>query len=217
MCISKTLSLQSFIVGVGSSVLLLFCGNPHFRKENIVFGTTFLFITVMQFFDYLFWWDVNGKRGINSMITRIAPLFNFLQPVFFYGISTFVYETSHGWLPLLVNGVYTILLAWNYSQFLRGEKNRLITQPFKNDGLQWKWVDYMNPSIYLVIFTFNLFWYIPWIFGLVTYSLLMLFLWGASLARKTSKTTSSLWCFLVPCVPLILWMGEWAISLLNSK
>ena len=198
MCISASLSIQSFIIGSICSLLLIFFGNSKYKKENRVIGITFFFITIMQFFDYLFWIDVDGKHGINEWITKIAPLFNYLQPIFLYLLCG-----NTDIIPLIINIVYTIIILYQYSIFIKDKKNKLTT-PYNNNGLHWKWIEYMNPYLYLLVFTFNLFYFIRFEYAFIVFLLTMIFLLGANFYRKSRNTVGSLWCFTVPIIPLIL-------------
>ena len=76
MCFSKKSSLLTFIIGVIGSLLLIFYGNKKYVKENLIAGLFFIFVSFMQFFDYLMWSDIDNKDGINHYSTLLAPLFN---------------------------------------------------------------------------------------------------------------------------------------------
>jgi hypothetical protein len=62
-------------------------GNIKYKKDNFGFGIFFIFISLIQFMDFLFWIDLQNKLGINYIVTLLGPLLNVGQPLILYVIK----------------------------------------------------------------------------------------------------------------------------------
>ena len=90
MCFSPSSSLFTFIIGTVFSIILINFGNPKYKLENMVFGIFFIFISAIQFMDFLFWIDLKNKIGVNKIMSIIGPLLNAGQPTILYVIKNLV-------------------------------------------------------------------------------------------------------------------------------
>lgn len=127
MCWNAETSLLTFTIGIITSLLIIYNGNPKYEKENIIFGIFFIFISLIQFFDFLFWMDIDNKYNINHYTTLIAPLINAGQPTILYLIKIIflnkyndliLIPTPYNLFFLLANIFYAIFLITNYVKFL---------------------------------------------------------------------------------------------------
>ena len=100
MCYSKNLSLLSFIFGITASLSLIKFGNERSKNTNtnIVIGYFCMFVSIMQFFEYIIWSDIECVNGYNKFASIIGPLFNKMQPVIFY-LLAYNYIDSNNVLP----------------------------------------------------------------------------------------------------------------------
>ena len=73
MCISKELSLTSFAIGILGSLLLLYKGNKEYQIENKIIAYVFMYVAIMQLFDFGFWIDLDNKKGFNKILTSLGP------------------------------------------------------------------------------------------------------------------------------------------------
>ena len=105
MCFNYKVSLFTFFIGTIFSILLIKYGNPRFSLENKTSGIFLIFISMIQFMDFLFWIDVKNKLGINTITTILGPILNAFQPVIFYIIKYIYYQPD-------------ILSAYNFPVFL---------------------------------------------------------------------------------------------------
>jgi hypothetical protein len=199
MCYSKNSSLVSFIIGILSSILLIFYGNKKYVKENLIVGLFLIFVSFMQFFDYFIWLDINNKKGLNYISTLIAPLFNHSQPSMLYILSETIYKKNNIYY-LLLNLIYFIYVIIKYIQFI-SNNNNLITSK-KYGHLYWKWKNNFNYYFYFFIFIFNIFTYIPLFYGIMFF-LLGLFTLIISI-KYFRKNIGELWCYLIAFTPLII-------------
>jgi hypothetical protein len=199
MCFSKKSSLLTFITGVIGSLLLIFYGNKKYRKENLIAGLFFIFVSFMQIFDYLIWGDIDNKDGINHYSTLLAPLFNHTQPTFLFILCENVYK-KYNIFNFLLNCIYFIYVIIKYIQFI-SYKNNLVTSK-KYGYLYWKWKNDFNYYFYFFILTFNIFIYMPVFYGIIFF-LLGIFTLLFSL-KYFYYNTSELWCYFSAFTPLIL-------------
>jgi hypothetical protein len=73
MCFNYKVSLFTFIIGTVFSILLFKYGNKKYKLENKVSGIFLIFISLIQFMDFLFWIDIKNEYGINKITTIIGP------------------------------------------------------------------------------------------------------------------------------------------------
>ena len=52
MCFSEKSSILTFIIGIISSILLIYYGSKKYAKENLIEDLFLFFTSFMQFFDY---------------------------------------------------------------------------------------------------------------------------------------------------------------------
>jgi len=122
MCFSEKSSILTFIIGIISSILLIFYGNKKYSKENLITGLFFIFVSFMQFFDYLIWSDIDNKDGINHYSTLLAPLFNYTQPNVLYILCESIYK-KYNIFYFLLNLIYFIYVMIKYIQFISYKNN----------------------------------------------------------------------------------------------
>ena len=120
MCFNYKVSLLTFVISFITSGLWIFYGNNKYHNENVVYGISFFFISIMQFFDFVFWIDLHNTYGINKIASIIAPIINAGAPTIFYLIKNLYYKpsfkspTSIGFL--IINILYFIIVIINFLQ-----------------------------------------------------------------------------------------------------
>ena len=198
MCFSEKSSILTFIIGILGSILLIFYGSKKYAKENLIAGLFIFFTSIMQFFDYLIWSDIDNKAGINHLSTLIAPLFNYIQPNILYILCENIYK-KYNIFYFLLNLIYFIYVIIKYIQFI--SKNNLITSK-KYGHLYWKWKENFNNYFYFIILIFNIFAYMPlnygvmfYLFGLFTYLITLKYFYNS---------TSELWCYFSAFIPIFI-------------
>ena len=131
MCFNYKVSLLTFKVGTIFSILLMIYGNPVYRLENKASGLFLIFISLIQFMDFLLWIDIDNKIGINKLTTIGGPILNVCQPTILYLIKLFYYKPNilslqNYNLPVAVlNIAYFIYFITVYVRFLL--KDKLVT------------------------------------------------------------------------------------------
>jgi Na+/melibiose symporter-like transporter len=120
MCVNAEVSLSSFIIGVISSICLIYYGNKKFQKENLSVGIFFIYVSMIQLLEYFIWIDLDNKKGLNKIISIIFPVIICSQPVVFYIIKSIIFNKSVLWINLLI--IYYILEAiFAYKSYLTNE------------------------------------------------------------------------------------------------
>ena len=217
MCFNYKVSLLTFTIGTIFSILLMKYGNPVYRTENKATGLFLIFISLIQFMDFLFWIDIDNKIGINKLTTIAGPILNVCQPTIVYLIKLFYYKPNilslqNYNLPIaLLNIAYFIYFIVVYVRFLLNDKLVTSTQ----DGhLKWPWLKYTNPYPYLVLFAINIFYLFNFTYGLVLFSLVYFFLY---ISKKYFRySVGELWCFFGAFVPLIMFFLSFHIEKLDN-
>lgn len=213
MCFNYKVSLLTFGIGIIFSILLIKYGNKKYVGENITTGIYFIFISLIQFMDFLFWIDIDNKYGINKITTILGPILNILQPNILYLIKILyykpnIYTLKDFNLPIaILNLLYFIHFIFIYVHFLTTEK--LITST-KNGHLSWPWVKYSNPYFYLILTALNIFYLFNFNYGLIFFIISYLFLIIS--AKYFNYNIGELWCFFGAFIPLLLYIITFYIN-----
>lgn len=205
MCFNAKTSLITFLIGTIGSLLLIYYGNPGFKKENIVFGIFLIFISAIQLMDFFFWIDITNKIGFNRFFTLLGPFLNVGQPIILWIIKLLYFRPNiwsvQNFLVTMLNLVYISNLLYNYVKYVREKPDSLITGT-KQGHLSWPWIKYSNPWFYLVLFAINIFYLTNLKYSLSLFLITYLFL---LLSLKYFKyNPGELWCFFGAFIPFII-------------
>ena len=166
MCWSSKASLIFFIIAWSLSLALIIRNKPFDR----LWGLFFMYVTTMQFFEFLIWLDQPEKDSsdcktgkykgeLNNTVSQIASIQNFLQPICL-GILGLIFIPSD---KSVINRtvfitflcIYFIgLITWVCKEKLYSKK--LCTIPCKETGcdnthhLQWQWIDSKYTGKYIM-------------------------------------------------------------------
>jgi len=205
MCFSPNSSLFTFILGTVFSIILIYFGNPKYKLENMVFGIFFIFISSIQFMDFLFWIDLKNKIGFNKIMSIIGPLLNVGQPTILYVIKNLFLKPellSSNYFNLLIlflNIIYFFILIKNYITYII--QTKLITTT-KHNHLNWPWLNYFNPYYYLFLFGINIFYLTKFNYSLFVF-LIVYFLLFLSV-NYFNKNIEEIWCFFGAFIPIFI-------------
>ena len=199
MCYTLQDSRNSYIINLVLSILLLSISKN--KPNYIVIAYFFLFVGQMQLFDYLFWHYL-PPSSINTLSTRLAILFNHLQPLvliglqYYYGLSLTSFSVYIFYIYLVCIIPYTIY-AFRTVEY---------TYP-KNNTMYWEW-NYLpyNKIIYfffilsLIASSFNFTSNI--IKSLAIFSVLITIYIGHKL-NILNISFGRMWCYFASFVPLL--------------
>lgn len=135
MCYSAQNSIQAFTLNaVTSTLLFLYAQNPELK----VIALTLLFSGFMQLFDWTFW-TYPPPSLQNRVVTKLAILFNHLQPVVFallvwlylYRPKALPKESQWALLLYTVTALVYTAYVWNRIRYTGKNPN--------GAGLLWNW------------------------------------------------------------------------------
>jgi hypothetical protein len=206
MCFNYKVSLFTFALGTIFSILLINYGNKKYALENKIAGIFFIFISAIQFMDFLFWIDLKNNLGINKITTILGPILNVCQPTILYLIKCYYLRPdimtmqNFNFPVAILNLLYFIFFIKIYTTFLLN--NKLITGT-ENGHLKWPWIKYSSPSFYLLVFAINIFYLFNFKYALVSFVVTYFFLFIST--KYFYYNASELWCFFGSFIPLIMY------------
>jgi len=211
MCFNDKTSIVTFLIGTGFSIILMNYGNIKYKKDNIVFGIFFIFISLIQFMDFLFWIDLQNKLGINYIVTLLGPLLNVGQPLILYVIKLLNFSIGKKINKIdifiaLLNCLYLFYLIKMYSTFI--SKGKKITS-VKYNHLTWPWLKYSNKSYYLFMLTINIFYLSNFTYSFIVFLVTYFFLYLSII--YFSYRIGELWCFFGSFIPIIMFILSYFI------
>ena len=114
MCYSANDSLIAYKINLIISLIIF---NYSIDNHIKVLSLFFLFVGQMQLFDYIFW--KNQKyNNINKITTKIAILFNHLQPIILI-LLQYIYKFKLSLISIIVIIIYSILsIIYTFNAFL---------------------------------------------------------------------------------------------------
>jgi hypothetical protein len=206
MCFNYKVSLFTFTLGTIFSILLINYGNKKYALENKIAGIFLIFISAIQFMDFLFWIDLKNQIGINKIATTLGPILNVCQPTILYLIKYYYLRPdvsvmqNFNFPVAMLNLLYFIFFIKIYTTFLSNDK--LITGT-ENKHLKWPRIKYSSPPFYLLVFAINIFYLFNFKYALVSFVVTYFFLFIS--AKYFYYNISELWCFFGSFIPLILY------------
>jgi len=212
MCFNYQVSLFTFSIGVIFSIFLIKYGNTKYSLENKVFGIFLIFISSIQFMDFLFWIDIKNKFGINKITTILGPILNIGQPTILYLIKYYYYKPNIFVLDnfnspvAILNLLYFIYFIKMYLTFLLNDK--LVTST-KNNHLYWPWSKYFNGFYFLILSAVNIFYLFSFKYGLLLFIIVYFFLFIS--VKYFYYNAGELWCFFGSFIPLIVYFTSFHI------
>ena len=218
MCFNYKVSLFTFLIGTIFSIILINFGNQKYALENKISGIFLIFISAIQFMDFLFWIDIKNKLGINKITTILGPILNAAQPTIFYLIKYYylrpnVLSMQNLNFPVaIINLLYLIFFINGYTTFLTN--NELVTGT-ENNHLKWPWIKYFNSQLYLILFAINIFYLFDFKYALTLFSITYFFLYLS--VKYFYYNSGEIWCFFGSFIPLIMFVLSFYIDRINLK
>lgn len=210
MCFNWQVSLLTFVIGCGLSIILAKYGNSKYKLENHMSGVFFILVALVQFMDFIFWIDLDNAMGLNKLMTLIGPWLVVGQPIFVYVIKIMFTKfnvldvtnlANFNGAILALNTCYFIYLCNNYIQFI---KHGTLTTKTKHGHLSWSWKKYFNYNYYLLVLTINMFYLTNFSYSIiwVVVSYLLLFLSYTFFNYNVGE----LWCFFGAFEPGLIYL-----------
>ena len=176
MCISLKASVNTFLLGVTSSLALVFFGNQNMLAYNIIVAGIFIFVSLMQLVDLGMWIDLDCSLGTNKLASILGPALNWFQPTAVFLIIYYVFRYTKSGKQLqsirnnsmsnnsiinhfnignnkinfikILNGIYAIIVVIMLGIFYnKGSKDPSIFCTKVLDGhLKWNWYEKFDSS-----------------------------------------------------------------------
>ena len=203
MCYSKNLSALSFIFGITSGILLIKFGNIENYSTNKAIAIFFIFVSLMQFIEYLMWSDLKCDNGSNKIASQFGPILNHLQPIMLL-IVCFIYLKSNKLISnnllLFTNLIYFVYMIHKYINFVNIPEN-LCTKTNEDGHLSWNWISDFNYNFYHALMFINIINYSS-NKNLIT-SMIVSYIMFIISYYKFNKNIGEFWCLMVTGIPLV--------------
>jgi hypothetical protein len=208
MCYTSTTSINAFTIGIISSILLIIKGILQRKKQLKIIGIFFIFVTLMQLYDYIFWTNpptTPSSSKINEITTKLACVTNHLQPIIlallFYYFNKKLSQSS----TILIS-IYTIsILIYTINGWNKLKYTGVTTKSYPS--LNWQWNHLEGAKIIYVLFLLSLaylfFDNLNYPINIVA-SLATVLTFAYSIYKYNNNLSSGrFWCYFAAFVPLI--------------
>jgi hypothetical protein len=201
MCYTKKASIIGFSTGVISSLLLIAFGNKEYYKENILVGILFIFVSLMQYIDYLIWSDIECKNGNNALAGKLGYILNATQPIFIL-LLLFIRDYKYKNLIILLNSLYILYILYNYSKYIKKStcSKIILGRP------KWSWGEIFEKNninlLYGIILAINILFLVRNKLEIMAIILVI----GMYIISKINYKyhVGEFWCYFVNATPILL-------------
>lgn len=206
MCYTSSDSLNAYLINLLSSIILFHKSTNTDMKIASIF---LLFVGQMQILDYIFWKNTECN-SLNKLTTKIAILFNHLQPiVLFLLLNYYNYDQTN--ISKIILLLYTLFII-DYTIKLWPEKNCEIeinkkvccSLPLADLSIiKWKWNDQPNSYIIYTLFLLYLF-SASFNFKIYKYLFSIVSIGSFVIGSKIPKLNISVgraWCYIISLSP----------------
>jgi len=203
MCFSAKDSIIAFSIGFLSSFLLILSKN----KNHNILGYFFLFVILMQIFDYIFWKNP-PPSSINKSSTFLAMIFNHLQPIILF-LLLLKFGISPSPLAYNLIFLYTIIIIlYSYNGYKNLKNEEKYTDVF-GGSLYWKWNHFKYSSFIYILFLLTLvvlMLQLQGTIGIIGGILAVVTFLYSFYKYQTIGSTGRMWCKIVAIAPIIFLM-----------
>lgn len=203
MCYDPQTSINAFSIGVVSALSLFVIGWKSNDSECKALGIFFIFVALMQFWDYMFWTTDSGSET-NKWATRGAIITNNIQPIILASLTYFIVgkiavESKYATM------IYAILIIPYTMYCLRSvESTELSEHKIPN----WKWNHEKNSglvyALYVLAAGLVLFQNYSSLTGILCFVLIMANLIFSIVKWSYEDSVGRYWCYLSAFSPIIL-------------
>jgi len=212
MCYTSEVSRNAFVINIISCVALLVLANkkleydPELKTQYVVVALFFLFVGLMQLFDYIFWTN-SASSSINQTTTKIAMISNHLQPIVLTLLVVFVMNKKLDFLCKLIVGLYVVVvITYSASNWNKLDGTQKTAQ--SGDSLNWSWNHFKHSELLYTLFLASLvvLFYknfsnsqVRVVSVLVVILSFFFSLWKYQIKRSTGR----FWCYFASLIPII--------------
>ena len=207
MCYSANVSLTAFVIGWMGCAWLV-------ALQQYVVAAYFAFITLMQFYDWLFWLNPS-KTVFNAMLTKVAMISNHLQPLVLAALVVLVLKKPLQLLSKVLLGFYIVVICiytayvWQAADYtVPGLK--ALTSCGDRTHLIWKW-NHIAPrpfvhftyGLYLALSMALIYQHFPAPLGLILTVIVFCSCVISAVVNK-GKLIGRMWCHIAAFIPIAL-------------
>ncbi len=209
MCYTSTTSLNAFTIGIIASLLLILKGYLQSKKQLKIIGIFFIFVTLMQLYDYIFWTNpptlsISASKT-NELATKLACITNHLQPIIL-ALLLYYFNKKLSKSSTILISIYTIAIliytinGWNKLKYTG------VTAK-SSPSLNWQWNHLEGAKIIYILFLASLAYLF---FDNLNYpiniiaSLATILSFVYSIYKYNNNASSGrFWCYFAAFVPLL--------------
>lgn len=203
ICYSAEVSLITFSIGVGFSILLMM--RKH--KFHKVLGYFLGFVSLMQFIEFLLW-----RHQIcdtyHKLLSVIGMILNHAQPVILALVTAYIYK-KNTYLISAITFIYLAVIIPYSIQYTNSLQCSTVHGAAGNPHLVWNWntMKYSNFAyiIFLTAFVGIALFGMPLHEGRSFALVAVLTYTGSSLIYER-KVVGALWCFWTAFIPMIIYL-----------
>jgi hypothetical protein len=166
---NATICVITFILSVGSSIILINYGLEKYKMENLIAGLFFIYISLMNIFQYFIYTDINDLvwNG-NTIISQLSALFIYTQPVVLYLLKLLILRPpTFNWIYAVMESMFLLYAIYCFRNYtvLQKQKSSFID---KTTGLfEWSWLNYIDFIIYFSFMIFSIFIYVDFRYAIL--------------------------------------------------
>lgn len=202
MCYSVESSKRALIFGILCGLALMGFGDEKYKDVNRTMGCFFIFVSLMQYVEYLIWTDTKCVNGNNKLAGSIGPLLNYLQPaVLFVFILIFLNKqtSNDNMIPITLNICYVMYILYKY--YVYRKKDKICSYP-KDGHLVWAWINHYDYILYNIVMIFNILYFCTDASSRIALGVSYFYFLISML--KFNEHMPAIWCYTVTSVPLIV-------------
>jgi hypothetical protein len=216
MCYTKEASIGAFLTGIISSIALITLGNERYKKENLLFGLLFIWVSFMQLIDYLIYIDPKCKVGSNRLAGLAGPLIVAFQPTIVFILYLIIIQpgqdsfySKYKNLFIGLNAIYVLIVLGFYTDYVKNSSQCSIETKGRPS---WSW------SLTKFNFVFEYWLYIGMLMinvllliqsaPITIIGIIFLFLLFFVARYSYKYHLGEFWCFFANSVPLFILIVE---------
>lgn len=203
MCYSAEVSLLTFTIGFGFSILLTTRKNKFHKLLGYFLG----FVSLMQFIEFLLW-----RHQIcdtyHKILSILGMILNHMQPVILAIVTGYIYDKNINVLSLITLIYLAVIIPYS-AQYTSSLQCSKVIQGSGNPHLVWNWnnMSYSTLvySVFLAAFVGIALFGMPISEGR-SFAIIALLTYAGSSLIYERKVVGSLWCFWVAFIPAIIYL-----------